>query len=92
MRAIHPQIQSAPDAYGKNQKETDPCGIKFAHSGCPAGKAPHIRVIGGFCRDSANYHQFSNDRGRESLSAPPPSEPRFSRIRLSSWWFTFFKD
>src|SRR5499433_98044 len=36
------------------------------------------------------------DRGRERrlVSAPPPSEPdwRFSRIRLSSSWFTSFED
>src|SRR5262245_50619114 len=38
----------------------------------------------------------SANRGRERrlVSAPPPSEPdwRFSRIRLSSWWFTSFED
>ncbi|RPJ05677.1 MAG: DNA-binding response regulator [Deltaproteobacteria bacterium] len=30
-----------------------------------------------------------NDRGREGLEPSPPSEPcmRFSRTRLSSWWF-----
>ncbi|MGH8657446.1 MAG: site-specific DNA-methyltransferase, partial [Gammaproteobacteria bacterium] len=30
-----------------------------------------------------------DDRGRERLTPSPPSEPyvRFSRIRLSSWWF-----
>ncbi len=37
-----------------------------------------------------------NDRGRESQlgSTSPPSEPdrRFSRIRLSSWWFYLSED
>ena len=30
-----------------------------------------------------------SDRGREGLASSPPSEPcvRFSRTRLSSWWF-----
>ena len=43
-----------------------------------------------------NFHRVQNlprgpsfDRGREGLLPSPPSEPdlRFSRIRLSGWWF-----
>jgi hypothetical protein len=41
-----------------------------------------------------DHELLAQDRGRdEGVSLAPPSEPygRFSRIRLSSWWFALIE-
>ena len=49
--------------------------------------APDFLLVPGSENDTGSA--AAADRGREGLSPSPPSEPcvRFSRTRLSSWWF-----